>query len=107
MQRIPLFKHQQIENKLNSVDENQSAPRLENRKTSQCSPRAPNLPHVLPSRMVGWHELCNPEFAYLSVFSGRVSDPVEFRNFFFVINSKFSSGPNKSKQTRILNTASL
>ena len=53
--------------------------------------------------MVGWHELCNPEFVYLSVFSGRVSDPVEFRNFFFVINSKFSSGPNKSKQTRILN----
>ena len=40
--------------------ENQSAPKLENRKTSSCSPRAPNLLHVLPSRMVGWHNLCSP-----------------------------------------------
>ena len=40
--------------------ENQSAPKLENRKTSPCSPRAPILLHVLPSRMVGWNELCNP-----------------------------------------------
>ena len=40
--------------------ENQSAPKLENRKTSPCSPRAPNLLHVLPSRMVGWNELCTP-----------------------------------------------
>ena len=37
--------------------ENQSAPKLENRKTS---PRAPNLLHVLPSQMVGWHNLCSP-----------------------------------------------
>ena len=29
-------------------------------KTSSCSPRAPNLLHVLPSRMVGWNKLCNP-----------------------------------------------
>ena len=29
--------------------------------TSPCSPRAPNLLHVLPSRMVGWHKLCNPD----------------------------------------------
>ena len=42
--------------------ENQSAPKLENRKTSPCSPRAPNLLHVLPSRMVGWNELCNPAY---------------------------------------------
>ena len=40
--------------------ENQSAPRVENRKTSPCSPRAPNLLHMLPSWMVGWNELCNP-----------------------------------------------
>ena len=40
--------------------ENQSASKLENRKTSPCSPRAPNLLHVFPSRMVGWHKLCNP-----------------------------------------------
>ena len=33
---------------------------MENRKTSSYSPRAPNLLHVLPSRMVGWNELCNP-----------------------------------------------
>ena len=39
--------------------ENQSALKLENRKRSPCSPRAPNLLHVLPSRMVGWNELCN------------------------------------------------
>ena len=41
--------------------ENQSAPKLENRKTSPCSPCAPNLLHVLPSRMVGWHKLCSPD----------------------------------------------
>ena len=39
--------------------ENQSTPKLENRKTSPCSPRAPNFLQVLPSRMVGWNELCN------------------------------------------------
>ena len=33
---------------------------LENRKTSPCSPRASNLLHVLPSRMVGWNKLRNP-----------------------------------------------
>ena len=33
---------------------------MENRKTSPCSPRAPNLLHVLPSRMVGRHNLCSP-----------------------------------------------
>ena len=32
---------------------NQSAPKLENRKTSPCSPYAPNLLHVLLSRKVG------------------------------------------------------
>ena len=34
-------------------------------KTSPCSPRAPNLLHVLPSRMVGWHNLCSPEFDFI------------------------------------------
>ena len=29
-------------------------------KTSPCSPRALNSLYVLPSRMVGWHNLCNP-----------------------------------------------
>ena len=33
---------------------------MENRKTSPCFPRAPNLLHVLPSWMVGWNKLCNP-----------------------------------------------
>ena len=40
---------------------------LENRKTSPCSPPAPNLLHVLPSWMVGWHNLCNPDWLYHSV----------------------------------------
>ena len=37
--------------------ENQSAPKLENRKTSPC---APNLLHVLVSRILGYHNLCSP-----------------------------------------------
>merc|ERR1712152_50396 len=40
--------------------ENQSAPKLENRKTSPCSPCAPNLLHVLISRIPGYHNLCSP-----------------------------------------------
>ena len=40
--------------------ENQSAPKLENRKTSPCSPCAPNLLHVLLSRTTGYHNLCSP-----------------------------------------------
>ena len=37
-------------------------------KTSPCSPRAPNLLHVLPSRMVGWHDLCSPgHWCFLSL----------------------------------------
>ena len=40
--------------------ENQSASKLENRKTSPCSPRAPNLLHVLVSRILGYHNLCSP-----------------------------------------------
>ena len=39
----------------------QSAPKLENRKTSPCSPCAPNLLHVLVSRIRGYHNLCSPE----------------------------------------------
>ena len=41
--------------------ENQSAPKLENRKTSPSSPCAPNLLHVLVSRILGYHNLCSPE----------------------------------------------
>ena len=40
--------------------ENQSAPKLENRKPSPCSPCAPNLLHVLVSRIPGYHNLCSP-----------------------------------------------
>ena len=40
--------------------ENQSAPKLENMKTSPCSPCAPNLLHVLVSRIPGYHNLCSP-----------------------------------------------
>ena len=39
--------------------ENQSAPKLENRKTSPCSPCAPNLLHVLISRILGYHNFCS------------------------------------------------
>ena len=38
---------------------NQSAPKLENRKTSPCSPCAPNLLHVLVSWILGYN-LCSP-----------------------------------------------
>ena len=40
--------------------ENQSAPKLENRKTSPCSPCALNLLHLLVSRIPGYHNLCSP-----------------------------------------------
>ena len=33
---------------------------MENRRTTPCFPRAPNLLHVLPSRMEGWNNLCTP-----------------------------------------------
>ena len=42
--------------------ENQSAPKLENRKTSPCSSCAPNLLHVLVSRILGYHNLCSPAY---------------------------------------------
>ena len=52
---------------LNKFSENQSAPKLENRKTSPCSPCAPNLLHVLVSRIPGYHNLCSPDWdTYLS-----------------------------------------
>ena len=41
--------------------ENQCAPKLENRKTSPFAPCAPNLPHVLLSRIPGYHNLCSPD----------------------------------------------
>ena len=40
--------------------ENQSAPKFENRKTSRYSSCAPNLLHVLVSRILGYHNLCSP-----------------------------------------------
>ena len=58
-----LFKHQPEHGSPRTrarFSENKSAPKLENRKKSPCPPHAPNLLHVLPSRMVGWNELCNP-----------------------------------------------
>ena len=42
------------------VSKNKSAPKLENRKTSPCSPCAPNLLHVLVSWIPGYHNLCSP-----------------------------------------------
>ena len=50
--------------------ENQSAPKLENRKTSPCSPCAPNLFHVLVSRIPGYHNLCSPVVAVADVGIG-------------------------------------
>ena len=52
--------------------ENQSAPKLENRKTSPCSPCAPNLLHVLASRILGYHNLCSPECMYCTTYTYRV-----------------------------------
>ena len=45
---------------LMKFSENQSAPKLENRKTSPCSPCAPNLLHLLVSRILWYHNLCSP-----------------------------------------------
>ena len=42
--------------------ENQSAPMLENRETSPCSSCAPNLLHVLVSRILGYHNLYSPGY---------------------------------------------
>ena len=44
--------------------ENQGAPKLENRKTSPYSPCAPNLLHMLVSRIPGYHNLCSPDSGY-------------------------------------------
>ena len=44
--------------------ENQSPPKLENRKASPCSPCAPNLFHVLVSRIPGYHNLCSPALTF-------------------------------------------
>ena len=49
--------------------ENQSAPKLVNRKTSPCSPCAPNLLHVLVSRIPGYHNLCSPAYMYIYMYS--------------------------------------
>ena len=61
-------------NKCKLRAENQSPPKkLKNRKTSPCSPCAPILLHVLPSRMVGWNELCNPATLGVTCLSHWVS----------------------------------
>ena len=55
--------------------ENQSAPKLENRKTSPCFPCAPNLLHMLVSRIPGYHNLCSPvaiQFVILKYVPDRV-----------------------------------
>ena len=43
---------------------------MENRRASPYSPRAPNLLHVLPSRMVGWNDLCTPGPLYAPCKAG-------------------------------------
>ena len=45
---------------------------------SPCSLRAPNLLHVLPSRMVGWDDLCTPGkmFGFPNVFQVSLSHPI-------------------------------
>ena len=49
---------------------------------SPCSPRAPNLLHLLPSRMVGWHKLCSPVFSYVLLFAiFSLSSPICFSYF--------------------------
>ena len=59
--RLSLTSLKQICNEyLIKFSENQSAPKFENRKTSRYSPCAPNLLHVLVSRMPGYHNLCSP-----------------------------------------------
>ena len=75
---LPLNKHTmnifiQRSNSLRTrarFSENQSAPRLENRKTSPCIPCAPNLLHVLVSRILGYHSLCSPGYAYAFTYYG-------------------------------------
>ena len=75
---LPLNKHTmnifiQISNSPRTkarFSENQSAPRLENRKTSPCIPCAPNLLHVLVSRILGYHSLCSPGYAYAFTYYG-------------------------------------
>ena len=59
--------------------ENQSAPKLENMKTSPCSPCAPNLLHVLVSRIPGYHNLCSPALKQSQIFYSLVLLPLGFR----------------------------
>ena len=59
--------------------ENQSTPKLENRKTSPCSPCAPNLLHVLISRIPGYHNLCSPGLQWI-LYSSLTNE------YFFIIN---------------------
>ena len=71
---------------------NQSAPKLENRKTSPCSPCAPNLLHVLVSRILGYHNLCSPGKWYY----GFEHEPVRSKNIRYII---FVLSDNASNQT--------
>ena len=56
-----------------------------NRRTSPCSPRAPNLFHVLPSRMVGWNDLCT--HASLTTF-GDILGTIRDLGYCFHFNSE-------------------
>ena len=46
--------------------------KCKNKKTSPCYRRAPNLLNVLPSRMVGWNELCSPALRLLRQLKHRI-----------------------------------
>ena len=52
--------------------ENQSAPKLENRKTSPFSPCAPNLLHVLVSRIPGYHNFCSPALTFVLLICSEI-----------------------------------
>ena len=61
--------------------ENQSAPKLENRETSPCSPCAPNLLHMLVSRIPGYHNLCSPvdyHKTFITAFTASWHDGQEY-----------------------------
>ena len=66
--------------------ENQSAPKLENRKTSPRSPCAPNLLHVLVSWIPGYHNLCSPaaNLNRLILNSYQVGNPAIWKGWWIV-----------------------
>ena len=65
-----------------------------NRKTSPCSPRALNLLHVLPSRMVGWNELCNPGKGFFChIYFYMIMEEYLVKYFTFIQYLKVGMGP--------------